>query len=49
MAEQLTAEQILLLNNLMYANNEEPLEKISNSDAKTVAEFVNNIVAPLSA
>ena len=43
MAEQLTTEQILLLNNLMYANNEEPLEKISNSDAKTVAEFVNNI------
>lgn len=43
MADQLTTEQVLLLNNLMYTSDKPPLKGIANTDAKTVGEFVESI------
>lgn len=43
MAEQLTKEQILLLNNLMYVVDGEPFESITTSDAETVGKYINQI------
>lgn len=43
MADQLTTEQVLLLNNLMYTSDKPPLKGIANTDAATVGEFVESI------
>lgn len=43
MAEQLTTEQVLLLNNLMYMTNDEPLQSIDAVEAKTVGAYMNHI------
>lgn len=39
MAEQLSTEQVLLLNNLMYMTDQPPLEGIANTEAQTVGEI----------
>ena len=43
MAEQLTTEQLLLLNNLMYSKDDSPLKGIANTDAKTIGEYIDSI------
>lgn len=43
MAEQLTTEQVLLLNNLMYTSKNPPLRGIADTDAKTIKQFINKI------
>lgn len=43
MAEQLSTEQVLLLNNLMYMTDQPPLEGIANTEAETVGEYIDQI------
>lgn len=43
MAEQLSTEQVLLLNNLMYMTDQPPLEGIANTEAQTVGEYIDQI------
>ena len=43
MDEQLSTEQLLLLNNLMYMTDTKPLRNIADTKATTVAKFINNI------
>lgn len=43
MANQLTTEQVLLLNNLMYMTNTEPLQNISSTEETTVGDYINRI------
>lgn len=43
MAEQLTDEQVLLLNNLMYMADKPPLKSITDTDFETVNKFINDI------
>lgn len=43
MAQELTKEQVLLLNNLMYLSDTEPLKNIVKSDAATIEDFIGTI------
>lgn len=43
MPNQLTTEQVLLLNNLMYTSEKKPLKGLVNTEAKTVGEFIDSI------
>lgn len=43
MANSLTTEQVLLLNNLMYMGNNPPLQSLEGNEGKTLAEVINNI------
>lgn len=43
MAQELTKEQVLLLNNLMYLSDTEPLKNIVKSDATTIEDFIGTI------
>lgn len=43
MAEQLSTEQVLLLNNLMYMDNDSPLENIVETKCITVEELISTI------
>ena len=40
---QLSTEQVLLLNNLMYMNSREPFKDMANYQGKTLGELVNDI------
>ncbi|MBO5524459.1 MAG: DUF2974 domain-containing protein [Roseburia sp.] len=42
---ELSTEQVLLLNNLMYMTNQPPLQEIASSDAGTVEDYINKIAA----
>lgn len=43
MANSLTTEQILLLNNLIYMENNPPFQSLDGNEGKTLAQVVNNI------
>ncbi|MCC8104021.1 MAG: DUF2974 domain-containing protein [Clostridiales bacterium] len=43
MAEQLSTEQVLLLNNLMYMQDQEPFSSITSYDGYTIADVINDI------
>lgn len=45
MENQLNKEQILLINNLMYIDNEYPFESITNSKEETVGDYINKIAS----
>ena len=43
MTGQLTTEQVLLLENLMYLSNQEPFSSIDSCGADTVEEWIESI------
>lgn len=43
MGDQLSKEQLLLLNNLMYMTNDYPLKSVDKTNAATVGEYVKSI------
>lgn len=43
MAGQLTTEQVLLLNNLMYMGNTEPLKNLNDCEGQTLGDVISNI------
>lgn len=43
MADKLSTEQVLLLNNLMYMTDDPPLQSISSTRAKTIGEYISAI------
>ncbi|WP_410495483.1 hypothetical protein QTL86_16430 [Cellulosilyticum sp. ST5] len=43
MSEQLSTEQVLLLNNLMYMTDNKPLQQVIDLEGMTVEQLVSNI------
>lgn len=43
MAQELTKEQVLLLNNLMYVGGNKPFQSITKTDQKTVGDYIDEI------
>lgn len=43
MSEQLSTEQVLLLNNLMYMSDNKPLQQVIGLEGMTVEQLVSNI------